>query len=81
MGECKQCGRCCYQEGEITIEDIERMSKCLEMSVDDFISKHVSMRMKMKNSGACTLLNQDNKCSIYLNRPEVCKKHFCDEAR
>lgn len=29
----------------------------------------------------CVFLNQDNKCSIYVNRPDTCRKYTCEYLR
>lgn len=74
--DCTKCGNCCHH---ITIhlygEDRRRLAKHLGMSEKDFMDMH----MKKTNEGwafydvQCPFL-QEKKCSVYAERPTVCRR-------
>ncbi|MCL2786065.1 MAG: YkgJ family cysteine cluster protein [Methanomassiliicoccaceae archaeon] len=74
---CELCGKCCHQ-ANITLmdSDIERISGTLDMSKDDFITEHLYQRdgiWLFKKSGACKFLGDDKRCTIWQERPEICR--------
>lgn len=76
--KCSECipSECCKFDklGKIHLLDI---SKALKMDLEDFIS---IFHERETENGHCPYLDKDkNKCTIYKNRPEVCRNYFCDE--
>jgi Fe-S-cluster containining protein len=74
--ECETCGRCCHQ-ANITVRDdeLERMSKHLNMSTDAFTKEYLYKRDGLwlfRKSGACRFLGKDKRCKIWAERPEIC---------
>lgn len=75
--DCTKCGNCCkVLKLMLDKEDIERISKYLNISEDDFINKYLiknkdgDFEFKRK---PCVFL-VDNKCKIYDIRPKECKE-------
>lgn len=76
--DCLSCANCCKtMTPTFTDKDMKRISAHLEMTVDAFKSKWLHYEKKDKdwvnNKQPCQFLNlKDNKCSIYVVRPESC---------
>ena len=71
--KCEGCGLCC-----INMDD----SKWIEVNSydalvldQDFlqIGDIATFAMKQDSKGRCTCLDSDNRCSIYANRPSICR--------
>jgi Fe-S-cluster containining protein len=86
VDSCKMCGRCCHFEIPITLLDIHRMAKLLNVSdsqafqeyIQHQVSPHSSLYMIRKDAhGACIFLTQDNKCSIHEAKPRGCAFYLC----
>jgi len=82
--DCKKCGDCCRHEpGFVWIfdKDISRIASYLEMSEDDFLSKHCINKggifsIKEKSNYDCLFWDKDvmgGGCSIYEARPAQCR--------
>ncbi|MFN8294954.1 MAG: YkgJ family cysteine cluster protein [Chitinophagales bacterium] len=76
---CLDCANCCKTTPAlVTNEDINRISKHLNISVQQFIDNYVTKDEDgdtILNKTPCTFLNTDNKCSIYDVRPFACKDY------
>ena len=76
--DCLACANCCKtMTPTFTEKDIKRISAHLDMTPDAFKSKWLHFEKKDKdwvnNKQPCQFLNlKDNKCSIYIVRPESC---------
>ena len=69
-----QCGRCCGTV-PLPVEVYERnKSKVVNPPIkglsDDFGNVHLATK-----NGFCVFLDEDKKCVIYEDRPEVCKEY------
>ena len=77
--DCLHCANCCKTTPAlVSNEDINRISKHLQISSKDFIIKYVTKDDDgdtILNKIPCTFLNADNKCSIYEVRPFACKDY------
>lgn len=84
--KCEKCGgKCCTGEsGNIFInnEEIEKLSKHLKLSIEEFRAKYlkkVSFKMSLKekkfeNGYACVFFDEEHrKCGIYAFRPKQCR--------
>lgn len=80
--KCTECGQCCTGAPGyvwLTEKDIESIVKHLNISKEDFIRKYtrsVSGKLSLledPKSYDCIFL-QNQKCSIYKNRPMQCRK-------
>ncbi|MBU0757373.1 MAG: YkgJ family cysteine cluster protein [Nanoarchaeota archaeon] len=76
--DCKNCANCCKALNHVLNEDdIERISKHLDVTKEDFVSKYT---LKNKDNEIhirqmpCVFL-AENKCSKYDIRPEACKEY------
>ena len=77
--DCLHCANCCKTTPAlVSNEDINRISKYLQISSKDFIIKYVIKDDDgdtVLNKTPCTFLNADNKCAIYEVRPFACKDY------
>jgi hypothetical protein len=85
--DCKTCRNCCKEmQPALDQEDIEKFSKCLGNSVDQFKDQYLVKDQEsgkfVFNKKPCPFL-KDNLCSNYAYRPKDCisfphlhKKHF-----
>jgi len=74
---CEICGKCCHQ-ANITVMDDEvgRIAEHLGMTNDMFIAEYLYRRDGLwlfRKSGRCRFLGNDNKCTIWAERPEICR--------
>lgn len=85
---CKMCGECCHFEIPITLLDIHRMAKHLDMDdkkvfdeyIEDQIGSQSSLFMIRKNEDkACLFLNDENKCAIHEAKPKACRFYTCTQ--
>ncbi len=77
---CRQCGQCCWDEGEYTEvyvnrEDIGLMAEYLELFPSDFYKKYVKRSedfdVLRSRKGACIML-KETRCLVYPVRPRQC---------
>jgi Fe-S-cluster containining protein len=77
--DCLDCANCCKTTPAlVTNEDINRISKYLQISSKEFISKYVAKDEDgdtVLNKTPCSFLATDNKCIIYEVRPFACKDY------
>jgi Fe-S-cluster containining protein len=83
---CKRCAAfCCKMAGqvEVSVRDIRRLAKHLELSVPQFEEKHV---MKASRRGpkcikvayeTCQFLGDNHSCTVYEARPRNCSGYVC----
>ena len=77
--DCLACANCCKTTSPLFRDvDIKRISKRLRMPVGKFIAQY--LRIDEDNdyvlqSSPCTFLGDDNKCSIYEDRPLACREY------
>ena len=74
--DCKTCANCCKQvQPVLDQEDIEKLSKCLDISVAQFKEKYLVKDKEPEkfvfNKKPCPFL-KDNLCSHYTYRPKDC---------
>lgn len=80
------CFNACCKMADITLApyDILRLKDALGMSVEEFLKKHTvpfqmdhhglpGIKLKTTDEGACLLLDGDNGCGVYNDRPTVCR--------
>jgi len=79
LAECECCGKCCHQP-YITVMDDEvvRISDHLEMNPYDFVTKYLQRvddrwLFSKSTDGPCAFLGKDNRCTIWSERPEICR--------
>lgn len=75
--DCTQCANCCrVTDVGITARDVEKLTKFLGMSGDeflrDFTARDESNDLILKRTEAGCLFLQDNLCSVYEARPQNC---------
>lgn len=67
---CTGCGLCCKQVGAAVAVAKELISKGTE---NEYVKEIASFPFGITKSGACEMLNADNSCSVYDNRPLACQ--------
>lgn len=82
--DCLQCARCCKRYSpRFKMPDIKRISKTLQLTETDFINKYLRYDEDgdyVAVSAPCPFLGDDNKCSVYEDRPSDCKRFpYTDE--
>lgn len=75
MSECKQCGKCCGNNGLIPPLNIDEAA-CLWL--------HVLVANLREHFGCvsedwpCVFLTSDNKCAIHDGKPRICREFMCE---
>lgn len=64
MFECKMCGMCC--------RNIQRYKEKILPILREILGEDITEFNIKDNNGICVHLTNDNKCSIYENRPIIC---------
>lgn len=80
------CFNACCKQADVTLApyDIVRLKDRLGMSSEEFLQKHAvpfeldhdgvpGLKLKTDDDGACLLLDGENGCSVYEDRPTVCR--------
>ncbi len=80
------CFNACCKNADVTLApyDVYRLQKRLKMSSADFLKQHTvpfqidadgvpGIKLRTDNDGACLFLDGDNGCSVYEDRPTVCR--------
>jgi Fe-S-cluster containining protein len=77
--DCLSCANCCKTTSPIFRDiDIERLSKRLKITTAQFIESYLNMDNEndyVLKSSPCVFLQEDNKCSVYEDRPLACKEY------
>jgi len=77
--DCLKCANCCKTTSPIFRDvDIQRISKKLKMSPQDFENSYLKMDEEndwVLQSSPCTFLQPDNTCFIYDIRPQACREY------
>ncbi len=80
--KCVGCGKCChcapiYLNGK----DIKVMAFHLNMSIKDFKEKYTEAYpggvggSHFKKENPCAFLDENNKCTVYEARPDICRSY------
>lgn len=76
---CIDCANCCRTTPALLRQDdMERLSRVLNLSKGEFISRYVIMDEDgdfVTNSTPCPFLSPDGKCSVYDDRPASCRQY------
>lgn len=80
------CFNTCCKNADVTLapSDIIRLKRRLALSSEEFLEKHTvpfqmdgdgtpGVKIKTTKQGVCPLLDGDNGCSVYDDRPTVCR--------
>lgn len=76
---CEECGKCCHQK-LITVrpEEVDSLSSAAGIPLGKFMSEYVGMakdgRIMLLKTDPCAFLGKDKKCTVWENRPEVCRQ-------
>lgn len=75
--DCTTCGHCC-RSLQIVVDDkdILRLSTRLGMTAKQFSQRYVGIaedKTKYFTSTPCTFLSEDNRCTVYEDRPRACR--------
>jgi hypothetical protein len=80
------CFNACCRKADVTLApyDVLRLKKRLGMSSEEFLKKYTvpfamdqdgvpGLKMRTDEEGVCGMLDGDNGCSVYEDRPTVCR--------
>jgi len=84
MKECKRCGRCCVGAFfDLHLDkDPKEMERWLTYHRCDVLTLGDKKVLKIPISCQnLVVANGRYACSIYDQRPEICKQHWCEEAK
>lgn len=77
--DCLSCANCCKTTSPIfRTVDIDRLSKRLKMNSAAFVKQYLKIDNEndyVLQSSPCPFLLDDNKCSVYEDRPLACKEY------
>ena len=77
--DCLSCANCCKTTSPIFREiDIKRLSKHLRLKPVQFIDEYLHIDEDddyVLNVAPCPFLQDDNKCSVYDERPLACREY------
>jgi Fe-S-cluster containining protein len=77
--DCLKCANCCKTTSPIFRDvDIERLSKRLRMTHTQFTEKYLNLDHEddyVLKVSPCAFLQEDNKCSVYEDRPRACREY------
>lgn len=77
--DCLSCANCCKTTSPIFRDvDIERLSKRLKVAPAEFVDLYLKMDHEgdyVLRSSPCVFLMDDNKCSVYEDRPKACREY------
>jgi Fe-S-cluster containining protein len=77
--DCTRCANCCKtMPPAVTTEDIRRISRHLNLSEQAFIAAYLTVdpdeRCYVIKTARCPFLGDDDRCTIYAIRPDVCRQ-------
>jgi Fe-S-cluster containining protein len=77
--DCLECANCCKTLGpRFTSSDISRIAKKMRMKDTEFTEKFLRVDEDedyVAKSLPCPFLGEDNRCSVYEDRPGDCRKY------
>ena len=75
--DCTQCGNCCRTlQVVVDDQDIKRLSARLSATPAEFARRYVTVaadRTKHFSHSPCRFLGDDNRCTVYEDRPAACR--------
>jgi Fe-S-cluster containining protein len=74
-GECSKCGSCCSALLPLKKSEIDRLKRLIKAR---HIKPHEQPLIVNAVDLTCPFLTDDNKCSIYDERPFICRVFKCD---
>ena len=76
--DCLQCANCCKTTGPLfTQRDIERLSRHFRLKPAAFIAQYLRLdedQDYVLQQLPCPFLLEDNRCSVYEQRPKACRE-------
>tara|TARA_B100000780_G_C21089399_1_gene439009 strand:- start:857 stop:1348 length:492 start_codon:yes stop_codon:yes gene_type:complete len=77
--DCLKCANCCKTTSPIFIDkDIDRLASRMKMKSVDFIEKYLYLDNEgdyVLQQSPCFLLQEDNTCFLYEDRPRACREY------
>jgi Fe-S-cluster containining protein len=83
---CRKTGICCHIDIPVTLPDLHRISRNLELPPEiafrDFVHQSALIRsglfmLKKRDDRACPFLGDDNLCTIHAFKPKICAFFQC----
>lgn len=76
---CQKCNKWCCRLYNITLTDREKKSGLYVIN-NAFYTISGQAQLQKKDDGSCYYLDNDLGCTIYNDRPEMCRKYWCIDA-
>lgn len=77
--DCLDCGNCCRTTSPMLFEkDIDRLARHLKMKPGQFVSEYLFLDtdgIYAFRQTPCPFLGEDNRCSVYEERPKACREY------
>lgn len=70
---CSSCGSCCKRINKV-VENIPKFSELYNIEIND-----LQFPYQYDINGKCEMLDSDNKCKVYENRPNICNIEYMRE--
>lgn len=75
-GQCSKCGECCSNLLPLTKQEIKHLRAIVKKR---HLKPHIHILANAIYDMTCPFLDSNNKCSIYEDRPYICKLFKCDK--
>lgn len=77
--ECSMCGKCCHQPSiNILPGEADKISRAAGIPLFEFMTEYVvqtsDSRLLFRKTDPCAFLGNDNRCTIWKDRPEICRE-------
>ncbi len=85
--ECKRCGECCSNEIPLTLYDLHRLARLLDIPpravferyIQAEVSPNSSLYMIRKHPDhGCIFLNAEQQCTVHDAKPRACEFYLCN---
>lgn len=79
-GKCSSCGKCCGNYIPLSKKDINRIKKFIKINNIKEVKRVFNFLNNVPIDSMCPFLDhtkENNKCTIYAVRPEICKAFNC----
>lgn len=77
--DCLDCGNCCRTTSPMLFEkDIDRLARHLKLKPGQFVSDYLFLDtdgIYAFRQTPCPFLGEDNRCSVYEERPKACREY------
>lgn len=86
MTNCIKCGNCCKRFEAVIDQEKEENARTIAAIKKVFADGKMKMvlsrydQIKIRIEGPCQHLDENNRCRIYEDRPDICKNFYCEKS-